>query len=116
MAIGRKTDPIRVATIKAMAELGFEAGLIAELLKLARQTVADIVKGRGCWAQVDPEVVLLAKHRVEEAISGSAYELAMMAMNRLEEKIKTASIWESIAIMEALSRAGGLIDGERQGK
>lgn len=99
-----------------MAELGFEAGLIAELLKLARQTVADIVKGRGCWAQVDPEVVLLAKHRVEEAISGSAYELAMMAMNRLEEKIKTASIWESIAIMEALSRAGGLIDGERQGK
>lgn len=47
MAIGRKTDPIRVATIKAMAELGFEAGLIAELLKLARQTVADIVKGRG---------------------------------------------------------------------
>lgn len=110
MARGRKTNLVTAATVRVMAEMGFEAGLIGELLKLPRATTVDIIRARGSWKhQVDNELTLTVKYRVKQAIEGAADDLAIKAIARLEEKIKNASLMEALNICEALARVGGLI-------
>lgn len=108
MARGRKTNLITAATVRVMAEMGFEAGLIGELLKLPRATTVDIIRARGSWKhQVDNELTLTVKYRVKQAIDNVADDLAMKAIARLEEKIEKASFTELISACDVLARIGG---------
>lgn len=108
MARGRKTNPITAATVRVMAEMGFEAGLIGELLKLPRATTVDIIRARGSWShQVDNELMLTVKHRVKQAVEVSAYDLATMALDRLKEKMEKASFMELISACDVLVRVVG---------
>jgi hypothetical protein len=91
-----------------MAEMGFEAGLIGELLKLPRATAVDIIRAKGPWKnQTNSEVIQITKDRVKKAIEASAYDLAMEIMERLQEKLSRASLMESLSILETLGRIGG---------
>ena len=90
--------------------MGFEPGMIAEIVRLPRGTVTDIIRGNGPWRDTPQnELVETTRLRVRRAIENTADDLAMKAIARLEEKIKNASVMESLSILEALARKGGLI-------
>src|SRR3989338_8990403 len=108
MPRGRRTDLSTAATVRVMAEMGFEVGLIAELLKIPRSTAIDITHARGSWShQVDNELTLTVKYRVKQAIKNVADDLAIRAVARLEEKMEKASFTELISACDVLARIGG---------
>lgn len=108
MARGKRTDPTAAVLAKVMAEMGFEPGLIAKVTRLARGTVNDIIRGHGVWSQIPQgELFETTRLRVRAAIENAADDLAMKAIAGLEEKIKRASLMESLNILEVMARIGG---------
>jgi hypothetical protein len=108
MARGKRTDPAHAALVKVMAEMGFEPGTIAEITRLPRATVKDIIRGHGPWRELpDNELTKRTRERVRGAIESAAENLAMKVVARLKEKIKNASFMESLRILEALMGIGG---------
>ena len=80
-----------------MAEMGFEPGLIGEVAGLPRGTVNDIIRGHGPWREMpNNQLVEITRLRLKAGIENAADSLAMKAMAKLEEKIKTASFMELI--------------------
>ena len=90
-----------------MAEMGFEPGMIAEITRLPRGTVTDIIRGNGPWRDTPQnELVETTRLRVRAAIENAAYDLAMKALARLEDKFNKASFWELISACDVLARIG----------
>ena len=84
-------------------------GLIAEIAGVPRATVNDISLGNGPWSEApETEVIERTKARLIQAIDGASYELAIVAIAKLDEKIKTASFPELITIAGAMIRIGGI--------
>ena len=82
--------------------------LIPQVADLPRQTVNDIVQGRGIWRELPRnELYSTLRERLITDLENVADGLAMKAIARLEEKLSKASIMESLAIFDALSRIGG---------
>ncbi len=107
MARGKRTDPTAAVLAKVMGEMGFEPGLIAEIVGLKRSTVNDIIRGNGPWSQTSQnELLERTRLRLRRAIENVADDLAMKAIARLEEKIEKASIIELCSILNALGRIG----------
>ena len=110
----RKTDPGKATLAKVMGDMGFGVALISQLTDLPRQTVNDIVQGRGIWREF-PRIELYAtlRERLITDLENCAGTLAMQAMSKLEEKIKTGSFMELIGIFDAttnLALKGGQRD------
>jgi hypothetical protein len=113
MARGKRTDPAHAMLVKVMAEMGFESGMIAEIAPLKRSTVNDIIRGHGTWAQMpQSELFGRTRLRVRAGIENAAESVAIQAIARLHEKIKTASITEALSVCEAPAKMGGLFDEE----
>lgn len=108
MPRGKRTDPTAAVLAKVMGEMGFEPGLIAEVARLPRGTVNDIIRGHGPWREIPQnELFERTRERLRTAIESVADSLAMTAISRLEEKINNASLIEACSILSALSRIGG---------
>lgn len=107
MARGKRTNPTAAILAKVMAEVGFEIGLISEVIGLPRGTVKDIVNGHGAWSQMPQNEAFEAiRVRMKTAIENVADDLAMKVITRLEEKIEKASFMEACSILGALARIG----------
>lgn len=108
MARGKRTDPTAAVLAKVMGEMGFESGLIAEVTRIPRGTVNDIIRGHGPWGEMPQnELFEITRLRARRAIENVADDLGMKAVARLEEKIEKASIIELCSILNALGRIGG---------
>jgi predicted transcriptional regulator len=108
LARGKRTDPTAAVLAKVMAEMGFEPEMIAQITGIPRSTVNDIIQGHGPWSQMpQTELFETTRLRVRRAIESVADELAVKAIVRLEEKIKSASVLEACSIFDALTRIGG---------
>ena len=107
MARGKLTDPAVAVLVTVMAEMGFEPGMIAELARLPRGTVNDIILGNGPWSMT-PESELVERTRVQliQAIDSVAYGLGMKVLAKINEKTKTASIPELLSIAGAMIEIG----------
>ena len=97
-----------------MGDMGFGVALISQVTDLPRQTVNDIVHGRGIWREF-PRIELYAtlRERLITDLENCAGTLAMQAMSKMEEKIKTGSFMELIGIFDAttnLALKGGQRD------
>ena len=87
--------------------MGFQVALISQVADLPRQTVNDIVQGRGIWRELPRnELYATLRERLITDLENVADGLAMKAIARLEEKLSKASIMESLAIFDGLSRIG----------
>ena len=86
--------------------MGFELGLIATASRLPRGTVKDIIQGNGPWREIPRnELYELTRLQLTRYIDTMVYDVAMTAMAKLEEKMKTASYLELIGIANvALNR------------
>lgn len=90
-----------------MGDMGFGVALISQVADLPRQTVNDIVQGRGIWRELPRnELYATLRERLITDLENVADGLAMKAIARLEEKLSKASIMESLAIFDGLSRIG----------
>jgi len=108
VARGKRTDPAAAVLVRVMHEMGFEPGMIAEVAGLARGTVNDIIRGHGPWRQMpDNELLETTRLRLRATIENTADSLAIQAIARLEEKIKSASVTEALSICEVMARIGG---------
>ena len=104
MARGKQTDPTVAVLAKVMSEMGFDAGIIAGVVKLPRGTVADIIDGNGPWREMPQnEYFGIMRLRVKAALENVADDLAMKAMAKLEAKLETASYTEALSIFNAVS-------------
>lgn len=99
MARGRRTNLPTAATAKAMAEMGFQTGQIAESIGLPEGTVDDIVHGRHGWGRMlnDPS---FNAFRVQQkrVMQTASIELAKKALKQVEEKLPQASALQAAAI------------------
>ena len=103
----RQTDPGKATLAKVMGDMGFGVAIISQITDLPRQTVNDIVKPRGFWHQMPRnELYETLRERLIKDLEKVADGLAMKAIARLEEKLSKASIMESLAIFNGLSRIG----------
>jgi len=97
-----------------MGDMGFQVGLISQVADLPRQTVNDIVQGRGIWREMPRnELYATLRERLITDLEKYAGTLAMQAMSKMEEKIKTGSYMELIGIFDAttnLALKGGQRD------
>ena len=99
---------------KVMHEMGFEPGMIAEITRLPRGTVTDIIRGNGPWRDTPQnELVETTRLRVRRAIENASDSLAMKAMARLDEKLSNASFMESLAIFDVMAKVIGGSRDER---
>ena len=90
MARGKRTDPAVAVLVMVMAEMGFEPGMIAEVTRVPRKTVSDIIFGGGSWgAMPERELMKRTRIRVLEAIDSVAFGLGMKVLARINEKTKT---------------------------
>ena len=106
MARGKRTDPTAANLAKVMWEMGFEPGIITKVAGLRRSTVNDIIQGHGPWQQMPQnELYELTRLRLIRVLDEYVYDFGMRAMQRLEEKMKTASFMELISFAHvALNR------------
>ena len=106
MARGKRTDPTAAILAKVMWEMGFEPGIITKVVGLRRSTVNDIIQGHGPWQQMPQnELYELTRLRLIRVLDEYVYDFGMRAMQRLEEKMKTASFMELISFAHvALNR------------
>ena len=102
MARGKRTDPTPAILVKVMHELGFNIGSIVTASGLPRGTVKDIIQGNGLWGRLaHNDFYELSRQRLIRVIDECAYDLGMKAMAKLEERMKTASFTELVAMMDA---------------
>ena len=81
--------------------------LISQVADLPRQTVNDIVQGRGILRELPRnELCSTLRERLISDLENVADGLAMKAIARLGEKLSKTSIIESLAIFDGLSRIG----------
>ncbi|MFQ5853426.1 MAG: hypothetical protein ACE5JU_22940 [Candidatus Binatia bacterium] len=104
MARRRKTDPGKATLARVMGEMGFGVALISQIADLPRQTVNDIVQGRGIWRELPRnELYATLRERLITNLENCAGTLAMQAMTKLEQKMETASYIELIGIFDVTS-------------
>jgi hypothetical protein len=104
MARGKRKDPLQAELVKVLAEMGCESGLISSIRGLPRGTVRGIIEGKGTWsAMPDNELTARIRLKVIETIDSVAYGLALKAMAKLNEKMKTASYLELISTANILT-------------
>ena len=106
MPRGKRTDTAQAVLVRVLADMGFEPGLIASITGLPRGTVKDISRGHGPWTAGTPhnELTEIIKLRVIETIDSLAYGLAMKAMDKLNQKMETASFLELVSAANILGR------------
>jgi hypothetical protein len=105
MARGKRTDPIQAELVRVLAEMGFEPGLISSMTGIARGTVRDIAERKGRWAAIQHnELTAKIRAQVIEVIDTLVYGLAMKAMAKLDERMKTASFLELMSTADVLVR------------
>ena len=99
MPRGRRTDLPTAATARAMSEMGFQTGQIAEAIGLAEGTVDDIVNGRHGWGQMINEPVF-NEYRVRQKriMQTASIELAKKALGQIENKLPQASAAQAAVI------------------
>jgi hypothetical protein len=104
MARGKRTDPQAAVLAKVMGEVGFSVALISEVADLPRQTVNDIVQGRGIWQEMPRnEVYATLREQLLTHLESHAGALAMQTISKLEQKMETASFMELITISAAMA-------------
>ncbi len=104
MPRGCRTDIRKAATIKAMAEAGFQTGLISHAVGMPANTVNDILNGRHGWDQLaEGELFIEIRLKVKNALESVSDNLAEKVIARIEQKIAHASILEASAIYQALT-------------
>ena len=104
MARGKRTNPTAAVLAKVMHEMGFPAGLIAELSQIPRKTVDDIITGRGPWGQMPRnELYDRTREQLRILIEQMSYSMASKVMERLEAKIDNATYTEIISTMSVLT-------------
>jgi hypothetical protein len=87
-----------------MGEVGFSVALISEVADLPRQTVNDIVQGRGIWQEMPRnEVYATLREQLLTHLESHAGALAMQTISKLEQKMETASFMELITISAAMA-------------
>jgi hypothetical protein len=103
MARGKRTDPIQAEIVKILAEMGFEPGLISSMTGIARGTVKDISERKGRWAAMQHnELTARIRSQMIAVIDSLVYGLAMKAMAKLDEEMKTASYLELVSVANVL--------------
>jgi predicted transcriptional regulator len=108
MARGKRTDPIRATLALALAELGFDPAMVAELAGLSRSTVTDILQGNGPWCVLDEtELYKTTRTRVIQTIGENAEALGMAVLAKLDAKSKTGTLSDCLQIAQALLRVEG---------
>ncbi len=104
MPRGSRTDIRKAATVRAIAEAGFQTGLISHVAGLPANTVNDILNGRHGWDQLaEGELFIEFRLKVKKALESVSDNLAEKVIARLEQKIAHASILEASAIYQALT-------------
>ena len=113
MPRGRRTDLPKAATAKAMSEMGFQSGQIAESIGLPEGTVDDIVNGRHGWGRMLNEPVF-REYRVQQKrlMQTSSIELAKKALKQIDEKLPQASAAQAAMVYGILRDKERLDAGE----
>jgi hypothetical protein len=98
MARGKRTNPLQAVLVNVLAEMGGDPALISHVTGVPRGTVRGIIEVKGTWSPI-PNIELTARIRLKviETIDSVAYGLALKAVAKLNEKMKTASYLELIS-------------------
>ena len=89
--------------MKVLAEMGGDPGLISQVTGVPRGTVRGIIEGKGPWsAMPDNELTARIRLKVIETIDSVACALALKAMAKLDEKMKSASYLDLISTANIL--------------
>ena len=105
---GQRTDLPTAAQAKALDDMGYRRGQIADITGMKFTTIYDILHGKNGWDRIIRDDQLFNQYRQEQKriMKTGSVELAKSALEQNRKKLPQASAAQSAMILWGFERQG----------